>query len=330
MWEELKQAIRLSDRRFSYTSWTRYKELRNSFYSLKKSSCYAGYISCADWDDPRLFTLPALRRRGIPAEAVNAFVAKLGLTVAQTAIQPSMLDSVVRDYLNTTAPEQDLLSKVSSRARIMTMAVLEPLKVHIDNYLSLGLSDSLETPHFPANPECKNTYRIAFGQTIYIEREDFRPDGEKGYRRLTNNQPVGLKHIGLVLQVKNIQKDSDGVVDSIVATVEKLVDSNIKPKAFIHWVAEPVNCEVRLYEPLFKHKNPEDATAVPDGFLSDCNSNTLKVLPHALIDASVADAKIYDRFQFERTGYFCVDKDSSKQRLVFNRTVLLKEDSGKN
>ncbi|KAI1717059.1 tRNA synthetases class I (E and q), catalytic domain-containing protein [Ditylenchus destructor] len=271
-----------------------------------------------DWDDPRLFTLPALRRRGIPAEAINAFVAKLGLTVAQTAIDPSMLDAVVRDYLNNAAPR--------------TMAVLEPLRVFIENYAELGFktNHSLQAPQFPSNPERTETFTIAFGDTLFIDSADYRENAEKSYRRLTHSQPVGLKHIGVVIYFKEAKKNDAGTAIEIIVRGEKATEASVKPKAFIHWVARPAECEVRLYEPLFKHKNPEDTTVVPEGFLSDCNENTLKVVPNALIDANIAkNAKEYDRFQFERTGYFCVDKDSTKEKLVFNRTLLLKEDAGK-
>jgi len=117
---------------------------------------------------------------------------------------------------------------------------------------------------------------------------------------------------------------------------EKLTETN-KPKAFIHWVCNPVTCEVRLYDMLFKHKNPEDPQEVPGGFLSDCNVDSLKTLTNSLIDRSIANSKVYDRYQFERIGFFAVDPDSTndkihnnQHKLVFNRTVLLREDSGKN
>ena len=271
----------------------------------------------SDWDDPRLFTLTALRRRGIPAECINRFVAKLGLTVALTSIDPSMLDSVVRDYLNLNAPR--------------TMAVLEPIRIVIENFKELNLNSTIPIPYFPADLEAKETFQISVDQQIYIERNDFREEDEKGYRRLTKKQPVGLKHIGLVLHFKSIKKNGNNEIEEIVVKGEPISSQTVKPKAFIHWVAKPVKCQVRLFEALFKHKNPEDTTVVPDGFLSDVNSDTLKILSNALIDNSIhSTAQEYNRYQFERTGYFCVDRDSTKNKLVFNRIIGLKEDVGKN
>ncbi|CAI4226497.1 unnamed protein product [Auanema sp. JU1783] len=269
-----------------------------------------------DWDDPRLFTLTALRRRGIPAEAINIFVAKLGLTMSQMAIDPLLLDATVRDYLNNTAPR--------------TMVVLDGLKVTIENYSELNLPTKVTVPDFPSNPGTSASHEIAFDSVIFIEKSDYRKDNtEKGFRRLTKNQPVGLKHIGITLTVTREEVDASGNVVEVFVRAATLTEQN-KPKAFIHWVAKPRTAEVRLYEQLFIHKNPEDATVVPGGFLSDINENSLTINYNALIDNSIANSKVYDRFQFERIGYFSVDPDATSGKLVFNRTVNLKEDSGKN
>lgn len=267
-----------------------------------------------DWDDPRLFTLTALRRRGIPPEAINKFVAKLGLSVAQSSVDPKMLDAVVRDYLNVNAPR--------------TMAITEPIKVRIENFAELDLPSTLDVPDFPQEASSK-THSVAVDGTIYIETSDFREKAEKGFRRLTPEQTVGLKYLGLVLRLIRSEKKPSGEISELVVHAEKLSEQN-KPKNFIHWVAKPVRCEVRLYEQLFKHKNPENKEEVPGGFLSDINPNTLSVLRNALIDRSAAGAKVLDRFQFERIGFFAVDPDSTLEKLMFNRTVALKEDAGKN
>ncbi|XP_076313603.1 glutaminyl-tRNA synthetase [Tachypleus tridentatus] len=266
-----------------------------------------------DWDDPRLFTLTALRRRGYPAEAINNFCAQMGLTGAQISVDPQMLEACVRDVLNTTAPR--------------TMAVLEPLKVTIVNFPHTSCIQ-IEVPNFPADPS-KGSHMVTFGKVIYIEESDYREIPEKGYRRLTLEQPVGLRYTGYVILFQKAIKDSTGRVTEIEVTCKKVLDLE-KPKAFIHWVSEPLACEVRLYERLFNHKLPEDPNEVPGGFVSDCNKDSLKVVPDALIDASVKSAKIYDKFQFERLGFFSVDTDSTPQKLIFNRTVTLKEDAGKN
>ncbi|KAF5282463.1 hypothetical protein FQA39_LY17578 [Lamprigera yunnana] len=270
------------------------------------------HVVC-DWDDPRLFTLTALKRRGFPPEAINNFCAQLGVTGAQMTIDPSMLEAYVRDYLNNTAPR--------------VMVVLEPLKVIIENYPHNGNLEVL-VPNFPTKPE-SGSHNVTFGNVIYIEASDFvETTDDKGYRRLTSGQSVGLRHAGYVLDIKSLQKNEKGKVESLVCTcvhVDKMVS---KPKAFIHWVSDPLEVEVRLYEPLFKHKNPEDQNEVPDGYISDCNLKSLKVLT-GFADKSLKDAKVYDKFQFERLGFFSVDPNSTASSLVFNQTVNLKEDVGK-
>ncbi|XP_013185944.2 probable glutamine--tRNA ligase [Amyelois transitella] len=263
-----------------------------------------------DWDDPRLYTLTALRRRGVPAAAVSAFCAALGVTGAAAAVDPSMLDAAVRDVLNATA------SRV--------MVVLEPLKLTITN-----LSDKqieVTVPDFPNEPE-KGLHKVILNKVVYIEATDFKEQPEKGYRRLTPNQSVGLRHAGYVLKVSKVIKNSSGHVTEVECTAEPSETAE-KPKAFIHWVSEPVSVEVRLYEPLFEHKNPEDPNEVPGGFLSDCCKDTLRVV-YAYADKSIVGAKVYDKFQFERIGFFSVDPDTTPNKMVFNRTVSLKEDTGK-
>ncbi|XP_050517248.1 probable glutamine--tRNA ligase [Diabrotica virgifera virgifera] len=264
-----------------------------------------------DWDDPRLFTLTALRRRGFPSEAVNNFCAQLGVTGSQSTVDPSMLEAFVRDYLNNTAPRR--------------MVVLEPLKITIENFPH-SKPIAVSVPNFPSKPELGN-HDVILNRTIYIEKSDFMEVGDKGYRRLTKTQSVGIRHAGLVLEVTDVKKDGNGIKEVICKCTE--VDQvKSKPKAFIHWVSDPQEIEVRLYSPLFKHKNPEDPNEVPGGFLTDCNSDSLKVLK-SLADRSLSTAKVSDKFQFERIGFFSLDPDSTKHNLVFNQTVGLKEDAGK-
>ncbi|TRY96872.1 hypothetical protein DNTS_015421 [Danionella cerebrum] len=292
-----------------------------------------------DWDDPRLFTLTALRRRGFPPQAINNFCARVGVTVAQSTMEPHLLEACVREVLNDSAPR--------------AMAILEPLKVTIID-LPAGARRELRVADFPAN-EAKGSHTVPFSNTIFIEQSDFREVMEKGYKRLTPDQPVGLRYAGFVISVKNIIRDESGRVCALQVSCASS-DSVEKPKAFIHWVSEPLRCEVRLYERLFVHKNPEDPAEVPAGFLSDVNptwtstrpvvpvqgrlisglwvqgqqsDNSLTVIESALVDRSVAAARVFDKFQFERVGYFSVDPDSTAQKLVFNRTVTLKEDPGK-
>ncbi len=266
----------------------------------------------ADWDDPRLFTLTALRRRGFPAEAINNFCARMGVTGAQGAVDPQMLEASVRDVLNLTAPRK--------------LVVLEPLKVTIKNFPE-SKAIKIKVPDFPNDPE-KGSHEIHFDRVIFIEKSDFKENPEKGYRRLATNQTVGLRHAGYILKVEEVKKDSAGNVLELICSCEN-VDKAEKPKAFIQWVSNPLEIEVRLYEKLFKHKNPEDPNEVPNGFLSDCNMDSLNVLT-SFVDQSMKSAKVYDKFQFERIGFFSVDPDSEKcGKLIFNRTVGLKEDAGK-
>uniref|UniRef100_A0A336LZF8 Probable glutamine--tRNA ligase n=1 Tax=Culicoides sonorensis TaxID=179676 RepID=A0A336LZF8_CULSO len=264
-----------------------------------------------DWDDPRLFTLTALRRRGFPSEAINNFCALVGVTGAQATVDPSMLEASVRDVLNVTAPRR--------------LVVLEPLKVTIKNFPQEKGID-IEVPNFPNNPE-NGTHKIHFDRIVYIEQSDFKEEPEKGYRRLSLTQTVGLRHTNYVIKVEHVLKEATGKVHELICSCEK-ADANNKPKAFIQWASKPLKIEVRLYENLFNHKNPEDANEVPGGFLSDCNPNSLTTLT-AFTDQSLSVAMVYDKFQFERIGFFSVDPDTTPEKLVFNRTVTLKEDAGK-
>jgi len=265
----------------------------------------------SDWDDPRLFTLPALRRRGIPPEAINLFAAKVGVTMAQTTLDPTLLDACVRDVLNVTAPR--------------AMAVLEPLKVVITNIPDETVD--VTVPNIPNDPN-SGVHTVPFGKVIYIEKTDFRESADKDYKRLSCDQCVGLRHAGKIIKVTDVVKDTKGEIIEIKVTCEPSANA-LKPKAFVHWVSSPLSCEVRLYERLFKHPSPEDPKEVPGGFLTDINQKSLTVYNDALVDKSVKDSPVYSRYQFERIGFFAVDKNSTSDKLVFNRTVMLREDSGK-
>ncbi|XP_060575052.1 glutamine--tRNA ligase-like [Ruditapes philippinarum] len=264
-----------------------------------------------DWDDPRLFTLTALRRRGFPPEAINLFCAKVGVTMAQTVIDPIMLEACVRDVLNIKAPR--------------CMAVLDPLKVTITNFPA-DHSGEITVPDFPAD-ESKGSHKIPFAKTLYIERSDFREKTDKNYKRFAVDQPVGLRHSGYVIEVESLKKDNSGNISEVL--VKCLKSSEKKPKGFIQWVCNPQVCEVRLYDRLFFHKSPEDPSEVPGGFLNDVNRDSLQVIPNAYVDSSVKGAKFLDKFQFERIGFFSVDSDTTPSKIVFNRTVTLKEDKDK-
>ncbi|XP_071646231.1 probable glutamine--tRNA ligase [Temnothorax longispinosus] len=266
----------------------------------------------SDWDDPRLFTLTALRRRGFPPEAINNFCAQMGVTGAQATVDPAALEAAVRDVLNLTAARH--------------MVVLEPIKLTIKNFPQEN-AIKLTVPDFPNEPE-RGHHEITFDEIVYIEATDFKEIEEKGFRRLTPKQPVGLKHAGVVVTFESIEKDASGNITNIIVRQDPVSEKN-KPKAFIHWVSHPVLASVRLYERLFKHKNPEDTNEVPHGFLSDINPSSKKEIVAYMDNSLAKTAKIYDKFQFERIGFFSVDPDTKPNKLVFNRTVTLKEDTGK-
>ncbi|KAG5318412.1 SYQ ligase, partial [Pseudoatta argentina] len=268
----------------------------------------------SDWDDPRLFTLTALRRRGFPPEAINNFCAQMGLTGAQATVDPTALEAAVRDVLNLTTPRH--------------MVVLEPIKLTIKNFPQ-EKAIKLTAPDFPNELE-RGHHEIVFDEIIYIEATDFKEIEEKGFRRLTPKQSVGLKHTGTIVTFESIEKDASSNITNIIVRNDPVTEKN-KPKAFIHWVSHPVLASVRLYERLFKHKNPEDVHEVPHGFLSDINPSSKKEIVAYMDNSLAAIAKVYDKFQFERIGFFSVDPDTkpNKFQLVFNRIVTLKEDTGK-
>lgn len=267
------------------------------------------------WDDPRLYTLESLRRRGFPPEAIKEFCGKLGITGADSSVHPQMIEAEVRDYLNLKAPR--------------TMAVLEPLKVIIDNFNDLfpSKTHTIEVPDYPADPENSSNHKITIEQVIYLEQSDFKNSTEtdKNFRRLTPNQPVGLRFVHLIISVKKITENPDGSIGEVVVDAIK-AEQAPKPKAFIHWVSQPTQCEVRSYDKLFDLANPEDH---PNGLLASCMSDSLQIYNNALVDRYLLGSATYSRYQFERVGYFCVDPDSKNDKLVFNRIVSLKEDKGK-
>ncbi|ESO13043.1 hypothetical protein HELRODRAFT_63797 [Helobdella robusta] len=289
----------------------------NLYYAVVSKRKIAKLISekiVRDWDDPRLFTLTALRRRGFPPEAINMFCGKACVSMAQVTLDPSMLETCVRDVLNITAPR-------------LAMAVLDPIKVTITN-LSQNVPRTLRVPDFPLD-ESKSHHEIDFDSVIYIDRSDFREHADKNYKRLATNQPVGLRYANMVISVERVVKNFNSQEIEELFVKCHLLNEIEKPKAFIHWVSKPLICEIRLYERLFFHKNPEDKNEVPNGFLSDCNLNSLRVIERAHVDKSISNAKVLQKFQFERVGFFCVDPDTTDKKFVFNLTLPLKEDPGK-
>lgn len=270
-----------------------------------------------DWDDPRLFTLTALRRRGFPSQAIRNFCAQMGLTGAQSTVDPALLDACVRDVLNVTAPR--------------VMAVLYPIRVLITNTPERVAPLWIDIPDFPSDPN-STKHSVPFATELFIEADDFREVcDDAGYRRLTTKQMVGLRHAGCAIELKKVHKKANtGEIDYLEVHMHSIDSLKEKPKAFVHWVSNPLRAEVRLYERLFNHKNPEDVAEVPGGYLSDCNRDSKLVISNALVDVSLKFVQHYEQFQFERLGFFAVDTDSSVGKLVFNRTVTLKDSQNKN
>lgn len=252
------------------------------------------------WDDPRLYTLPALKRRGVPPEAINAFVTEVGVTTAETTIDVARLDFHIRNYLNTIVPR--------------LMALLDPVKVTIKG-LDADLCEMLEVPWHPKNPSM-STHSVPFTSVLYIDRSDFREQDEPGYYRLAPGKSVGLLYAKYVIKCTNYRTE-----DSKVVEIECEVDQETKPQTFIQWISHrnTKNMQVREYEKLFMHSNPYK---VEGGWMADINPNSLKIIDCAVVEKGV-DESSHDRFQFTRIGYFYREKD------VFNRIVALK-DSNKN
>ncbi|XP_063933278.1 glutamine--tRNA ligase-like isoform X1 [Zophobas morio] len=283
-------------------------EIANAVLSKRKILKLIEKAIVTGWSDPRLHTLPALKRRGYPPEAINDFCERVGVTTATSTVDNSLLEACVRNYLNEHAPR--------------TMAVLNPLKVTLINY-SQGVIE-VEAPDFPTRANTTK-HKLRFDGVFYIERDDFREKLEKDYKRLTLEQPVGLSHIGYVITVADIIRDPEGNILELKVTYSPRESTVRKVKAFIHWVSDPAEAEVRWYYPLLKERKGEKTT----DFLDLVNPNSLKIYPEALIDKGIMNASVGERFQFERIGYFSVDADSSSSRLVFNLTVTLREDKGK-
>jgi glutaminyl-tRNA synthetase len=267
------------------------------------------------WDDPRMPTLSGLRRRGYTPEAIRNFCAAIGASKTNGTIELAMLEHFLREDLNQRAPR--------------VMAVLRPLRVVIDNYPE-GQVEELEALNNPEDPSA-GTRKVPFSRELYIEQDDFRETPPKKFFRLFPGQEVRLR-AGYFIKCTSVVKDekTDEVVE-VHCTYDPATRSGNAPdgrkvKATIHWVSarHAIEAEVRLYESLFSKEDPND---VPESqeFTANLNPNSLETLTAAKLEPSLASAKPGDRYQFERLGYFCVDPDSTSEKLVFNRTVQLRD-----
>ena len=270
------------------------------------------------WDDPRMATICGMRRRGYPSQAVRAFVDKIGVSKAYSVIDYALLESCDRDYLNENADR--------------AMAVLRPLKVIIDNYPE-NQTEQIEVDINPNKPELGKT-SVTFSREIFIEEDDFMLDPPGKYFRLCPAKEVRLKGAYFVKYASH-ETDENGNITAVHCTYDPESRGGEAPdgrkvKGTLHWVSADncVNAEVRLYDRLFNVENPSDEEGV-SSFADNLNPESLTVLTDCVIDASLKDVKVGDTFQFMRQGYFCVDKDSTDEKIVFNRTVALKDSFAK-
>jgi len=272
-----------------------------------------GYVN--GWDDPRMPTLAAMRRRGYPPEAIRNFCDRIGVAKADSIVDIALLEFCVREHLNRYSPR--------------VMAVLRPLRVVIENYPE-GASEELDAINNPEDSEA-GTRKVPFSRELYIERGDFMEDPPKKFYRLAPGREVRLRY-AYFIKCMDVVKDDAGEVTEIRCTYDPETRGGDAPdgrkvKATLHWVSasHALPAEVRLYDHLFTVRNPMD---VEEGkhFTDYINPDSIKVLPACYVEPSVRNAGPGSRFQFERLGYFCMDSvDSSPDGLVFNRTATLRD-----
>ena len=280
-----------------------------------------GYVS--GWDDPRMPTICGFRRRGYTPESIRNFCEEIGVAKRDNIIDYVRLENSLRDHLNKVAPRR--------------MAVLDPVKLVIDNYPE-GQTEMLTAVNNPEN-EADGVREVPFGRELYIEREDFMEEAPKKYFRLTLGREVRLRYAYFVT-AQSVEKDEEGNITCIHCTYDPATRGGDAPdgrkvKGTLHWVSaqHAVEAEVRLFDRLFATEAPDDA---PEGktFLDNLNPNSLQVLQHCKLEPSLANARMVVnekgikepmRYQFERMGYFCTDRDSTPEHLVFNRACSLKD-----
>jgi glutaminyl-tRNA synthetase len=302
--KEPPQQIEFARLNLSYTIMSKRKLLQ-----LVQEGIVAG------WDDPRMPTLSGMRRRGYTPEAIRAFCDRIGVSKTNSTVDLSLLEYFIREDLNKRAPR--------------VMAVLRPLKLVIVNYPE-GEYEQLEAENNPEDPGA-GTRMLPFGRVVYIEQEDFREHPPKKYFRMFPGQEVRLKHAYYVTCTKVVKNESTGEIIEVHGAYDPQTrggwsEDGRKVRETLHWVSaeHALDAEVRLYDLLFTEENPNEVG--PDRSLKDClNPNSLQVLSGVKLEPSLRNAEVGARYQFLRQGYFCVDPDSRKNRLVFNRTVTLRD-----
>ncbi|MEO8611428.1 MAG: glutamine--tRNA ligase/YqeY domain fusion protein [Chloroflexota bacterium] len=270
------------------------------------------------WDDPRMPSISGLRRRGYTPESIRNFCDLLGVAKSNSTAEIAMLEYCVRQDLNKSA--------------LRVMAVLKPLKVVLTNYPE-GQVEELDAINNPEDPNA-GSRKVPFSRELYIEQDDFMENPTPKYYRLSVGREVRLRY-GFFIKCEEIIKDTQGNIVELRCTYDPATRGGDAPdgrkvKATIHWVsaAQALDTEVRLYNSLFDRENPNDDSEGKD-FTDYINPNSLEVLPFSKVERSLKNAKAGARYQFERLGYFCVDPDSTADKLVFNRTVTLRDDWAK-
>lgn len=265
----------------------------------------------AGWNDPRMPTIAGLRRRGYTPTSIREFAHRIGVTKMDNQVEMGILEACIRDDLNEHAPR--------------AMAVLDPIKVVIENYPA-DKEEILTAANHPNNPDM-GTREVPFGRELYIEREDFRESANKKFKRLVLGKEVRLRN-AYVIKAERVETDAEGLVTTVYCsydadTLGKDPADGRKVKGVIHWVSAEhgVSAEVRLYDRLFQVPNPAAEEVIADAL----NPNSLQIV-QGIVEPSLANAAAETGFQFERTGYFCVDSEFAKEgKLVFNRTVGLRD-----
>ena len=263
------------------------------------------------WDDPRMPTIAGIRRRGVPAAALREFINRVGVARAYSTVDVAMLDSAIRDTLNPVAPRR--------------MAVLRPLKLIIDNYPE-GQTETLEARNHPDNPDA-GSRTVTFGRELYVEQEDFMEHPPKKFYRLSPGKEVRLRY-GYFVTCREVVKDAAGTAVALRCTYDPDSKGGNAPdgrkvQATLHWVAaaDAVPAEIRLYSHLFNRPDP----GADGDVLADLNPDSLEALTGCMVEPALRDAAVGEAVQFERTGYFALDPDTQPGRLVFNRTVGLRD-----
>jgi len=263
------------------------------------------------WNDPRMPTISGLRRRGYTPESIRLFADRIGVSKSESTVDVALLEDCLRDDLNKRAPR--------------VMAVLRPLRVVIENYPE-GVVEELEAVNNPEDPGM-GTRKVPFSKVVYIEHDDFRENPPKKYFRLSPGVEVRLRYAYIIKCIGVVKDPQSGEITELRCTYDPETKSGSpqsarKVKGTIHWVsaARALDAEVRVYDRLFVSENPGG-----EDWMELMNPNSLQVLMKCKVEPSLAKAKVQDRFQFERLGYFCVDDDSREGNKVFNRTVTLRD-----